>query len=316
MVGRCETLPLLGVGLRRLEQYARAIIAAIIEAKMEETPDKRSKDFKNQPGILNTITCGSAAELMNRIPDTSIDLIICDGPYCATEHPWDRIQSIQKYNLELIRNFCRILKDGGTAYLFGKHDCLDFIDYRPFLALITRIVWYQPSRLGQGRKRYTNNYDVIAYFVKDKRAATFNLDSVRVPQLVELEHRLRCERVPSVRNGKYGRTKFNDKGKNPGDVWGDIKQLTYKSKELVSREFLNTIQKPERLIERLVKASSNQGDLILDPFMGTGTTAVVALQLNRYFIGFEMNPHYIEIAEGRIEETKRKLQSLETGVKG
>jgi site-specific DNA-methyltransferase (adenine-specific)/adenine-specific DNA-methyltransferase len=273
-----------------------------MEDKMEETPGGKIKD------LVNRIICGNALELINRIPDGSIDLIICDGPYCTTEHPWDRIPSIQEYNLELIRNFSRLLKDGGTAYLFGKHDCLDFIDYRPFLTLITRIIWYQPSRLGQGRKRYTNNYDIIAYFIKGKRVATFNLDSIRVPQLVELEHRLRCERVPSVRNGKYGRTKFNENGKNPGDVWGDIKQLTYKSKELISREFLNTIQKPLKLTERLVKASSNPGDLILDPFIGTGTTGVVAIQLDRYFIGFEMNPDYIEIAERRIEQAKRELQ--------
>src|SRR5205809_450464 len=98
---------------------------------------------------------------------------------------------------------------------------------------------------------------VICDFVKGDRQKTFNLDEIRVPQLVELGHRLRCERVPSVVNGPFGKTKFNEKGKNPGDVWGDIKQLTYKSKELVNRGALHTIQKPERLIERLVLASSS-----------------------------------------------------------
>ena len=88
---------------------------------------------------------------------------------------------------------------------------------------------------------------------------------------MELEHRLRCERVPSVTHGRFGKTKFNVNGKNPGDVWGDIKQLTYKSKELVGRDALHTIQKPEKLIERLVKASSNEGDVVLDPFAGVGT---------------------------------------------
>ncbi len=121
---------------------------------------------------------------------------------------------------------------------------------------------------------YTNNYDVIGYFVKGKRARCYNLDAIRVAQLVELEHRKRCEKVPSVANGQYGKTKFNEKGKNPGDAWGDIKQLTYKSKELASREALNTIQKPLRLIERLILASSNPGDVVLDPFAGVGTCPV------------------------------------------
>ena len=64
--------------------------------------------------------------------------------------------------------------------------------------------------------------------------------------MVDLAHRKRCENVPSVIDGTFNKTKFNEKGKNPGNVWGDIKQLTYKSKELVHREALNTIQKPEK----------------------------------------------------------------------
>ena len=126
------------------------------------------------------------------------------------------------------------------------------------------------------------------------------MDSIRVAQLVELEHRLRCERVPSVKNGKYGKTKFNGKGKNPGDVWGDIKQLTYKSKELVCREALNTIQKPEKLIERLVMASSNAGDLVLDPFSGVGTCPVVCQKHQRDFVAFEKNPEFVKLAKARL----------------
>jgi DNA modification methylase len=162
-----------------------------------------------------------------------------------------------------------------------------------------KIVWYQPSRLAQGRINYTNNYDLICYFTKGK-PKTFNLEDIRIPQLVELEHRKRCERVPSVTHGQFKKTKFNEKGKNPGDVWGDIKQLTYKSKELINRDLLNTIQKPEKLFERIIRASSNENDLVLEPFSGVGTTFAVCKRLNRNFIGFEINPDYIAIAERRI----------------
>ena len=168
-------------------------------------------------------------------------------------------------------------------------------------------MWYQPSRLAQGRKKYTNNWDLIIHFSKGD-PKTFNLDDIRVPQLVELEHRLRCEKVPSVSNGKWGKTKFNDKGKNPGDVWGDIKQLTYKSKELVSREVLNTIQKPVKLIERLVLASSNKGELVLDPFMGVGTTAVVCQKHQRDYIGFELNPDFVSITNDRIKAVETEQE--------
>ena len=202
------------------------------------------------------------------------------------------------------------MKDGAALYLFGKPNCIDFIDYRPYLNLRSKIVWYQPSRLAQGRISYTNNYDIICYFIKGQRPKTFNLDEIRVAQLVELEHRLRCERVPSVTNGKFGKTKFNDKGKNPGDVWGDIKQLTYRSKELVSRDALNTIQKPDSLIERLVKASSVENDVVLDPFAGVGTCPVVCQRLGRRFIGIERDEGFVSAANDRLAADQRQLAGM------
>ena len=253
------------------------------------------------PSLIDSIQQGDSLKLTDALPNESIDLIVCDGPYGVTEHEWDDVPDIQHFNLSLLQKFARILKPGGALYLFGKSDCFDFIDYRPYLNLQAKIIWYQPSRLAQGRKSYTNNYDIIGYFTKGK-PKTFNLEDIRVPQLVELEHRRRCENVPSVKNGQYGKTVFNENGKNPGDVWGDIKQLTYKSKELVSRELLNTIQKPEKLIERLVKASSNPGDLIFDPFTGSGTVPVVCKRLERKFIGCEINPAYVAIAQARLHE--------------
>ena len=251
----------------------------------------------------NTIHCGDAFKLLKSVEDASIDLIVCDGPYGVTQHSWDKIPSIQEFNLTLIERFTPKLKEGGALYLFGKPDCVDFIDYRQFLTLRAKIVWYQPSRLAQGRINYTNNYDIICYFIKGKRPRCYNLDEIRVAQMVELAHRLRCERVPSVADGTFGKTKFNAKGKNPGDVWGDIKQLTYKSKELVSREVLNTIQKPEKLIERIVLASSSPGDLVLDPFAGVGTCPVVCKRHRRNFIAFEIKPDFVKMGMERLRDT-------------
>ncbi len=249
---------------------------------------------------LNTIHCGDTFELLNSLEDDSIDLIVCDGPYGVTEKAWDKIPSIQEFNLNLMKRFAPKLKRGGSLYLFGKPDCIDFIDYRQFLTLRAKIVWYQPSRLAQGRINYTNNYDIICYFIKGKRPRCYNLDAIRVDQLAGLTHRRRCENVPSVVNGKFGKTKYNPNGKNPGDVWGDIKQLTYNSKELVSREALNTIQKPERLIERIVLASSSPRDLVLDAFAGVGTCAVVCKRHQRDFIGFEIDPDFVKIGNERL----------------
>jgi len=260
---------------------------------------------------LNKIYHGNTLELLPQLESDIIDLIICDGPYGVTNNEWDKIQDIQIYNLNLIKMFERVLKPGGSLYLFGKDNCIDFIDYRPYLTLNRKIIWYQPSRLAQGRLNYTNNYDLIVYFSKGK-PKTFNLDDIRVSQMVNARHRSRCETTPSVLYGGFGKTKFNRNGKNPGDVWSDISQLTYKSKELIDRELLNTIQKPESLIERLVKASSNENDVVLDPFSGVGTTFSVCKRLRRNFIGFEMDKQFIEIAEKRVENVKkeRKFRGL------
>ncbi len=261
----------------------------------------------NVEHVVGRIFNTDGVAFLDELPAESTDLVVCDGPYGVTTHEWDNVQNIQEFNLNLIKKFSRILKQGGALYLFGKPDCIDFIDYREYLSLQSRIVWYQPSRLAQGRKSFTNNYDVICYFAKGK-PKTFNLEHIRVPQLVELEHRKRCENVPSVKNGKYGKTVFNKDGKNPGDVWGDIKQLTYKSKELIGRDLLHTIQKPERLIERIIKASSNPGDMVIDPFVGSGTVPVVCERLGRKFIGCETNKLYFEIASSRVQKEQKRIE--------
>lgn len=272
----------------------------------------REKNTKQNNSLeINKLYQGDCFELIEKIEDESVDLIVCDGPYGVTNHKWDKIKNIQDFNLNLIKLFSRSLKKGGAMYLFGKPNCIDFVDYRPYLNLKSKIVWYQPSRLAQGKINYTNNYDIIAYFTKSK-PNVFNLNDIRVAQLVELEHRKRCENVPSVANGKFHKTKFNGNGKNPGDVWGDIKQLTYKSRELLQRDLLNTIQKPAKLIERIVKASSNEGDLVLDPFAGVGTTFAVCKNLKRNFIGFEINPDFVKLCDNRIKgiEKEQKCKLL------
>ena len=259
---------------------------------------------------MNKIIRGDTLELIHELKDETVDLIICDGPYGVTKNKWDNPRGgIQEFNLGLIKTFTSKLKPGGTLYLFGKNDCLDFIDYRPYLKLQSKIVWYQPSRLAQGRINYTGSYDIIAYFIKGARAKCFNLEEIRVPHLVELTHRKRCENVPSVKNGTWGKTKFNPVGKNPGDVWGDIKQLTYKSKELMRRDALNTIQKPEALIARLILASSKEGDLVLDPFCGTGTCPALCVRLQRDFISFENNAEYVSLARQRVTREKKLLKN-------
>ena len=94
---------------------------------------------------LDRIHHADAFELLPLIDDESIDLIVCDGPYGVTANKWDRIGNIQQYNLNLIRIFSRKLKYGGALYLFGKPDCIDFIDYRPYLNIRSRVSRRRPQ---------------------------------------------------------------------------------------------------------------------------------------------------------------------------
>ena len=255
----------------------------------------KSKDYLNKVHLYNTF------EFIPELPNMSVDLIVCDGPYGVSNNSWDRMKSIQEYNLSLLELFYPVLTPGGALYLFGKHDCIDFIDYREFFTLKNRIVWHQPSRLAQGKTSYTNNYDVICYFIKSaKKPYCFNLEDIRVPQLVDGIQQQRCQNVPSVKDGRW-KAKYNPKGKNPGDVWSDIRQLTYRSKELVDKDGLNTIQKPEALIRRIVLASSCKNDIVLDPFVGTGTCPVVCKELDRHYIAIDNDPNMVKITSNRLE---------------
>lgn len=115
---------------------------------------------------LNSIYQGDCLELVKQIDDNSIDLIVCDGPYGVTNFEWDKITNIQEYNFQLVKTFSRVLRPGGSMYLFGKEDCLDYVDYRPYLTQLRKVVWYLPGRLAQGRNNYTNSSDFIIYLKK------------------------------------------------------------------------------------------------------------------------------------------------------
>ncbi len=138
-----------------------------------------------------------------------------------------------------------------------------------------------------GKKNgFSPRHEDILFFTKSS-TFTFNLDAIRVPQ-------------------KYYRERNNMAGANPGDVW-QFSHVHYCSAE---REQHPT-QKPEALIERMICASSNPEDLVLDPFVGSGTTCRVAKLLQRRWIGIDINPEYIQMGERRLQSTEIQLDSID-----
>ncbi len=160
-------------------------------------------------------------------------------------------------------------------------------DKVPFY-LIQEIVWHYQAGVA-GSKFFSPRNEKFLWYVKNSQDYIFNLDDIRDPNV----------KYPNQK--KHGKIKVNLKGKNPTDVWEFSKVTSGKNRSSKERT-PHPAQFPIAVIERIIKASSHPQDIVLDPFMGSGTTAVVALNLQRCTIGFEIRESYCEIAAQRIEK--------------
>ncbi len=138
------------------------------------------------------------------------------------------------------------------------------------------------------RNSFSPRNEKFLWYVKDSKKYTFNLDAVRDPNV----------KYPNQK--KNGKLRCNPLGKNPTDVW-DIPKVTSGAQRASAERTKHPAQFPEAVIERIIKACSNHGDVILDPFLGSGTVAAVALRLGRRVIGFEIDESYCNIAKNRLE---------------
>ena len=242
----------------------------------------------------NRLICGDAFEEMSKMADESVDLIVTDPPYNLGKNYGNNRDLKEWGEYEIFtRNWLaqaqRIIKPTGSIYVFMGvrfisklymilEDELEFV----FNGWIT---WHYTQ--GMGRKNgFSPRHEDILYFTKTQKYR-FNLDDVRIPQ-------------------KYYRERNNMAGANPGDVW-QFSHVHYCSAE---RENHPT-QKPEALMERIIRASSNSGDLVLDPFVGSGTTCRVAQALKRRWIGIDINPDYLAMSEERMTSVFEQFDSID-----
>lgn len=226
---------------------------------------------------------GNALELFKTIPTESVDLIIADPPYnlgknYGNNYDHRGFDDYLNFSLAWLSEAKRSLSPRGTIYIFMGVRFIsylyDILERQLQLYFNSWITWHYTQGIGK-TLGFSPRHDDILMFTKSK-SYIFNLDAVRVPQ-------------------KYYRKRNNMRGANPGDVW----QFSHVHYCQANRQQHPT-QKPEGLIERMVLASSNQGDQILDPFSGSGTTLRVCQQLNRRVIGFELNPDYIAMTKARL----------------
>lgn len=229
------------------------------------------------------IRCGDVLDEMKKIDDESVDLIVTDPPYNLNKNYGNTHDTLEFVEyLEFSRNWLkeadRVLKPNGTIYVFMGMRYISYIynilDSELKYHFNSWIVWYYTQGMGK-TIGFSPRHDDILMFTKDKKF-TFNLDDIRVPQ-------------------KYYRSVNNMRGANPGNVW-EFSHMHYCSKHRLS----HPTQKPEGLYERIILASSNEGDTVLDPFVGSGTALRVCQNTGRNCIGIDINPEYISMCKDRL----------------
>jgi len=232
---------------------------------------------------------------LSRVPDQSIDLIVTDPPYGLGKdygNESDKLASEQY--LQWTENWLAIalpkLKPDASLYIFltWRYSPEIFSFLKRHLIMLNEIIWDRrvPS-MGGSTRRYSSVHDTIGFFAVSKNHY-FDLDSIRVPY----DEETKKARSRSIFVGK----KWLEVGYNPKDVWA-VSRLHKIHSERVN----HPTQKPLEVVERMIKASCPPNGIVLDPFMGSGTTAVAAKRTGRHFVGFELNPEYCELAKQRLD---------------
>ena len=252
------------------------------------------KIFQND---LSTIILGDAIEVMQKyVKDESIDLIFVDPPYnigkkfANFRDKWPSYDEYAKWCYKWIDICIKKLKPDGSMYLMSSTQAMPYLDLylRKKITILSRIVWYYDSSGVQAKKYYGSLWEPILFCVKNKKKYKFNANDI----LVEAKTGARRKLIDY--RGKQPKP-YNNK-KVPGNVW-EFPRVRYRMAEYEE----HPSQKPEALLERIIKASSNPGDMVLDPFAGTFTTCAVAQRLKRRSIGIELQEEYIKIGLRRLD---------------
>jgi len=243
---------------------------------------------------------GDCLELLGTIPDNSIQLVVTSPPYNLGKEYEKRLHldAYVEQQAAVIRECTRVLSDRGSIcwqvgnYVEKGHIVpLDTVLYPIFrqlgLQLRNRIIWHFAHGL-HCSKRFSGRYETIMWFTKTDDYV-FNLDPVRVPQKYPGKKHFKGPRA-----GTYS---GNPLGKNPGDVW-----IIPNVKANHVEKTAHPCQFPVELIERLVLATTKAKDWVLDPFLGTGTSAIAAIRHNRRAAGAEVVEKYVRLARNRITQ--------------
>lgn len=261
--------------------------------------------YKNENNVLYE---GDSIEWLKSIESESVDLIFADPPYNIKKADWDKFESQEKYiqwSMKWVEEAARVLKKTGTLYICGFSEILADLKHpsMKYFKGCKWLIWHYKNKANLG-KDWGRSHESILHLRKSK-IFTMNIDDVRIPYG---RHTLKYPSHPQAETSQYGN------GGKRKDVWTPH-PLGAKPKDIIEvpttcngmgEKTPHPTQKPEELLRKLILASSNENDLVLDPFSGSGTTLVVAEQLGRRWLGCELSHEYNEWAIERLVNTKRK----------
>lgn len=250
---------------------------------------------------------GDSVDWLSSLDTASVDLVFADPPYNIKKAEWDNFESQEKYiewSLRWISQAARVLKPTGSLYVCGFSEILADLKHpaSKYFKACRWLIWHYKNKANLGNDWGRSHESII--HLRKTEAAKLNIDDVRTPYGA---HTLKYPSHPQAETSAYGKgsTKRDNwvphpKGAKPKDVM-DIPTTCNGMGEKTQ----HPTQKPEELVRKFVLASSNEGDLVVDPFSGSGTTLVVAEQLGRRWMGCDLNAEYNEWAIERIENVRR-----------
>ena len=277
-------------------------------------PASDSAHTKSTPDThlaLDRLYQGDCLELFSRVASESIDLIFADPPF-NIGYDYDiyddrlEAESYLKWSLAWGREVVRVLKPEASFWLaIGDEYAAELkVQFHRELGLSLRnwVIWYYTFGV-HCTKKFTRSHAHLLYFVRDPKRFTFNDAEIR---------------VPSARQLIYLDTRANPKGRVPDDTWilrpqdvpdgfapeSDTWYIPRVCGTFKERAGWHGCQMPEQLLGRIIRTCSNPGELVLDPFGGSGTTLAVAKKLDRRFLGFELSPDYTAAIEARLDRVR------------
>ena len=248
--------------------------------------------------VLNRTICQDTMAALQWLPDDSIDLVFADPPYNLTKtfnnHTFSSmsLDDYEAWLMDWLPQIQRILKPDGSIYLCGDwrsstaiHRALD-----RFFIVRNRITWEREK--GRGAKRNWKNSSEDIWFATVSNDYTFHVDAVKLMRRVIAPYRDDRGLPKDWNETADGRFRLT----HPSNLWTDLTVPFWSMPENTP----HPTQKPEKLLAKIILASSNPEEVVLDPFLGSGTTSVVAKKLGRHYVGIEIEEEYCCLAEKRL----------------